>query len=116
MLLRAVVTAAREKSDKKRRIQMQPPAGSQGLQEISDMHSKGEQPARISARTTPSMALRCRSSSSREVCKWLVSAEMVTAAQPLVGMVWLMVSIFAPHWAKMVSREDKLPVSSWRVS
>ena len=31
----------------------------------------------------------------------LVSAEMVTAAQPLVGMDWLMVSIFAPLPAKI---------------
>ena len=31
----------------------------------------------------------------------LVSAVMVTPAQPLVGMFWLMVSIFAPELAKI---------------
>ena len=29
------------------------------------------------------------------------AAEMVTAAQPFVGMLWLMVSIFAPEPAKI---------------
>ena len=41
------------------------------------------------------------SSSSRLSSMSLVSAEIVTAAQPLVGMDWLMVSIFAPLPAKI---------------
>ena len=38
-----------------------------------------------------------------------VSAEMVTPAQPLVGMVWLMVRIFAPELAKIDRKLDSTP-------
>ena len=48
-----------------------------------------------------------------------VSAEMVTAAQPLVGMLWLMVSIFAPQLAKIANISDRTPALSlsiiWKV-
>ena len=49
--------------------------------------------------TPPAEEARAISSSSPSTMS-LVSAEMVTPAQPLVGMVWLMVSIFAPELAK----------------
>ena len=39
----------------------------------------------------------------------LVSAEMVTAAQPLVGMDWLMVRILAPEAANTDSTRLNTP-------
>ena len=58
-------------------------------------------PAMISNLSTPSAAAArvIRSSSSSDISP--VSAEMVTPAQPLVGMVWLMVRMLAPELAKM---------------
>ena len=58
-------------------------------------------PAMISNFSTPSAAAArvIRSSSSSDMSP--VYAEMVTPAQPLVGMVWLMVRILAPELAKM---------------
>ena len=56
-----------------------------------------------------------RSSSSTGQCRPIVSEEIVTLAQSLVGIVWLMVSIFAPHWAKMVSIDDSRPGISRRI-
>ena len=41
-----------------------------------------------------------------------VSAEMVTAAQPLVGMLWLMVRMLAPEDANTASTRDSTPVLS----
>ncbi len=38
-----------------------------------------------------------------------VSAEMVTPAQPLVGMVWLMVRTLAPEPAKMDRQLERTP-------
>ena len=58
-------------------------------------------PARISNFSTPSAEpTRAIMASSSSLIS-LVSALMVTPAQPLVGMVWLMVSIFAPELAKI---------------
>ena len=45
---------------------------------------------------------------------WPVSAETVTMALPPVGILWLMVSIFAPQLAKMDNIEDKTPALSFR--
>ena len=53
------------------------------------------QPARISNLTTPAVSAALAMSSSSDSRISLVSAEMVTAAQPFVGMLWLMVSICA---------------------
>ena len=61
----------------------------------------GAQPARISNFSTPCAAAARDISSSSPSTISLVSAEMVTPAQPLVGMVWLMVRIFAPEPAKI---------------
>ena len=38
-----------------------------------------------------------------------VSAEIVTAAQPSVGMLWLIVRILAPERAKIDSTFDSTP-------
>ena len=59
------------------------------------------QPAMISNFSTPSAEEARAISSSSPSTMSLVSAEMVTPAQPLVGMVWLMVRIFAPELAKI---------------
>ena len=61
------------------------------------------QPAMISKRSTPSAAARWEIISSMVSVMSLVSALTVTPAQPLVGMVWLMVRILAPEAAKMDS-------------
>ena len=55
------------------------------------------QPARISNFTTPSSAPTSESSCSRDSSISEVSAEMVTAAQPLVGIDWLMVRCEQPR-------------------
>ena len=44
-----------------------------------------------------------------------VSAEMVTAAQPLVGMLWLMVRMLAPEEAKIPSTWERTPVLSFSI-
>ena len=41
-----------------------------------------------------------------------VSALMVIVAQPLTGMLWLIVRIFAPHWANTLSTAESSPVWS----
>lgn len=41
-----------------------------------------------------------------------VIAEIVTKAVPLVGMLWFIVSIFAPESAKIASRELSTPFLS----
>ena len=38
---------------------------------------------------------------------------MVTAAQPLVGMLWLMVRILAPEAANTFSTRDSVPETSF---
>ena len=67
------------------------------------------QAARISNFSTPSAAVISVIISSSDSCISLVSAVTVTPAQPLVGMVWLMVSIFAPELAKIDSMLDSAP-------
>ena len=53
------------------------------------------------------------SSSSREMVRSMVSAEMVTTAVPLVGTIELMVMIFALFYAKIVKILESRPGSSW---
>ena len=60
-----------------------------------------DHPARISNFSTPSAEPTRAIMASRSSLISLVSALMVTPAQPLVGMVWLMVRIFAPELAKI---------------
>ena len=55
----------------------------------------------ISNFKTPSAAVARDISSSSSWDISSVSTEMVTPAQPLVGMDWLMVRIFAPELAKI---------------
>ena len=43
----------------------------------------------------------------------LVSAEIVTAAQPLVGMLWLMVRILAPEVANTDSTRLRTPAKDY---
>ena len=57
-------------------------------EELDDLMTRAAAAARV-----------IRSSSSSDISP--VSAEMVTPAQPLVGMVWLMVRMLAPELAKM---------------
>ena len=59
------------------------------------------QPAMISKRRTPAAVVRREIISSIGTVMSLLSMLTVTPAQPLVGMVWLMVRIFAPEAAKI---------------
>ena len=59
------------------------------------------QPAMMCTRMTPSADLSAAMNSSIVVCMFSVAAVIVTGATPLVGMLWLMVSIFAPFSAKI---------------
>ena len=59
--------------------------------------------------STPSAAEMRVIMDSRSSTMSRVSAEMVTPAQPLVGMVWLMVRIFAPELAKIDRKLDSTP-------
>ena len=72
--------------------------------EKSDRH-----PARISKRTAPSRAVAAERRDSREQFMPEVSAAMVTAAQPSVGMLWLMVRMLAPERAKTESTSERTP-------
>lgn len=57
--------------------------------------------------------MACAIISSMDSCISDVSAEIVTAAQPLVGMLWLMVRIFAPEPAKIERTLDNTPGLLW---
>ena len=72
----------------------------------------GRQPAKISQRRTPSISRAWFSNSSSAMRSPEVSAPTVTAAQPLLGMDWLMVRIFPPVWAKIFKTADNTPGSS----
>lgn len=60
----------------------------------------------------PSAALSAAMNASIVVCMFSVAAVIVTGATPLVGMLWLMVSIFAPFSAKIARTDYSTPCRS----
>ena len=69
----------------------------------------------ISKRMTPSTPETAAMRDSSVCSIPEVSAEMVTAAQPLVGMLWLMVRMLAPEEAKIPSMRERTPVLSFSI-
>ena len=76
------------------------------------LHGGRAQPAMRCTRMMPSAALSAAMNASIVVCMFSVAAVIVTGATPLVGMLWLMVSIFAPFSAKIARTDDSTPCRS----
>ena len=98
-IIAAAITSQRDKTELPTHIRVA--AEGSGLQR--------DQPAIISALMTPGACRSSRKRSSGWKERSVVSAEIVTTAQPLVGTMELMVIILALVSAKRVSRLDKTP-------
>ena len=91
------------------------PAGAKNVRSFSRAACASKrmlQPAMMCTRMTPSADLSAAMNSSIVVCMFSVAAVIVTGATPLVGMLWLMVSIFAPFSAKIARTDDSTPCRS----